>query len=97
MPWMLTQPQGGRQSQPSPPLLADKAGQGAVIVPLSSGLQNERLQNRVEQSGPPWVSPGCHSPELAGVLLASPQPDSSHFSSCLHFFSNFFQFIQEKF
>lgn len=28
---------------PSPPLLADKAGEGAVIVPLSSGLQKERL------------------------------------------------------
>lgn len=42
MRWMLTQPRSlGGKSQPSPPLLADKAGDGAVIVPLSAGLQND--------------------------------------------------------
>lgn len=85
----------GGQSQPSPPLLADEAGKGAVTVPVSSNLQNEHLQTK-SNLGHAGCPQDVTAQSWQGCSLPLPQPDLSHFSSCLHFFSNSFQVSREN-
>lgn len=94
VPWMLPQPRS--PAVRAEPALPTSSGEGAAITPLSSGLQNERLQSVCSNLGHAGCPQDVTAQSWQGVFLASPQPDLSHLSSCLHFVSSFFQFIQEN-